>query len=166
MIASFVASTLVAAPAFATSLNFDDLSEGESVPAGYGGASWEGGRITSSGAGLAVYGLSIEASFATPIVFEGADMSFSGLRRDRGFKLFYQGNEVYSFTYQYQTDNGLFLPSNHSGAVDRVVIFDDYEGVAVDNFKFATAPVPEPESYAMLLAGLGIVAAMARRRSR
>lgn len=32
-----------------------------------------------------------------------------------------------------------------------------------DDFSFAAAPVPEPESYAMLLAGLGIVAWMRRR---
>jgi hypothetical protein len=29
-----------------------------------------------------------------------------------------------------------------------------------------TAPVPEPETYAMLLAGLGVVSAVARRRKR
>lgn len=32
-------------------------------------------------------------------------------------------------------------------------------------FTVQTAPVPEPETYAMLLAGLGILGAVARRRS-
>lgn len=33
-------------------------------------------------------------------------------------------------------------------------------------FNVVTAPVPEPESYALLLAGLGVMGAIARRRSR
>lgn len=39
-------------------------------------------------------------------------------------------------------------------------------GLAIDNFSFAAtlAPVPEPESYAMLLAGLGLIGFAARRR--
>ena len=37
------------------------------------------------------------------------------------------------------------------------------EGVVVDNLSFA-APVPEPETYAMLLAGLALMGTVARRR--
>ena len=35
--------------------------------------------------------------------------------------------------------------------------------VVMDDFLYA-APVPEPETYAMLLAGLGLIGAMSRRR--
>lgn len=41
---------------------------------------------------------------------------------------------------------------------------DGYGG-SLDNVSLTT-PVPEPETYALLLAGLGVVAATARRRSR
>lgn len=34
----------------------------------------------------------------------------------------------------------------------------------IDNFTVAMAPVPEPETYALMLAGLGVIGAMARRR--
>ena len=46
--------------------------------------------------------------------------------------------------------------------IARVSISGD--GVVLDNVTF-TAAVPEPESYAMLLAGLGLIGVVARRRS-
>lgn len=36
--------------------------------------------------------------------------------------------------------------------------------VGIDNLAITLAPVPEPETYALLLAGLGLVAAVARKR--
>ena len=39
------------------------------------------------------------------------------------------------------------------------------DGVVLDNLTF-TAPVPEPEAYALMLAGLGVVMVAARRRQR
>ena len=55
------------------------------------------------------------------------------------------------------------------------VLFDDVDAITfipsattnllLDDFVF-TLPVPEPESYAMLLAGLGVVGFAARRRKR
>jgi hypothetical protein len=39
------------------------------------------------------------------------------------------------------------------------------QGVVMDNLSFA-APVPEPEAYAMLLAGLALMGTMARRRQQ
>lgn len=38
------------------------------------------------------------------------------------------------------------------------------DGYAKVTYTYETAPVPEPETYAMLLAGLGLVGAIARRR--
>ncbi len=47
--------------------------------------------------------------------------------------------------------------------IARVSISGD--GVVLDNLTY-TQPIPEPESYAMLLAGLGILGAVARRRNQ
>ncbi len=38
------------------------------------------------------------------------------------------------------------------------------EGWGVNSVKFVTAPVPEPQTYALMLAGLGVVSFVARRR--
>jgi len=48
-----------------------------------------------------------------------------------------------------------------SANIARVSIYGD--GVVLDNLTFTT-PVPEPETYALMLAGLGLLGAMARRR--
>ena len=55
------------------------------------------------------------------------------------------------------TDNYVLSFSNSGG---------DNIGMLLDNVKVVTAPVPEPETYAMMLAGLGLLGLMARRRKQ
>jgi hypothetical protein len=38
-------------------------------------------------------------------------------------------------------------------------------GLAIVGINYAVTPVPEPESYAMILAGLGLMGGIARRRA-
>jgi len=40
----------------------------------------------------------------------------------------------------------------------------DDEGWGIDNVKVSVTAVPEPETYALFLAGLGVMGAVARRR--
>ena len=50
-------------------------------------------------------------------------------------------------------------------SVDRISIYDTKGGLGIDNITVSPiSPVPEPGTYAMLLAGLGLVGFMARRR--
>ncbi|WP_341928635.1 PEP-CTERM sorting domain-containing protein [Methyloversatilis discipulorum] len=60
-------------------------------------------------------------------------------------------------------NEGLFLGITRDVADIRSISFKG-NGVVVDNLAVA-APVPEPETYAMLLAGLGLIGMAARRRT-
>lgn len=71
--------------------------------------------------------------------------------------------EVLSKTYQYSglAAGGYYLKVSGTGWADGGVDAPKYNGIAS-----ITASVPEPQTYAMFLAGLGIVGTVIRRRSR
>ncbi|MFN4063839.1 PEPxxWA-CTERM sorting domain-containing protein [Azoarcus communis] len=66
-------------------------------------------------------------------------------------------------TDEFSYNEGSFFGISRANADIRSIAFGGV-GLVADNLTFA-APVPEPETYAMLLAGLGLVGFMARRRS-
>ena len=71
--------------------------------------------------------------------------------------------DVLSKTYLYSglAAGGYYLKVSGSGWADSGVEAPRYNGIAS-----ITAAVPEPQAYAMFLAGLGIVGTVIRRRSR
>lgn len=50
-------------------------------------------------------------------------------------------------------------------AIPKITSFN-MTGTSRSNYRAYAAPVPEPETYAMLIAGLGLVGFMARRRKQ
>jgi hypothetical protein len=62
--------------------------------------------------------------------------------------------------------SGPVLQFNNIAGIHSVVISGDTNTVGFDNLQYGvlTAAVPEPETYAMMLAGLGLIGFIAKRR--
>jgi hypothetical protein len=83
------------------------------------------------------------------------------------YDLYYKDQLVYAATVDAEKQPlvGLYLvTSGYSGLVDRIHLYGTSDGFVVDNFTYAAAPVPEPESWLMLMAGLGAMAGYLRRK--
>ena len=107
-------------------------------------------------------------TFSSPVVFNSVDYNPWGID---GFYLLYNGdNLVYQSSItpssSYSNTPYVFTESAYSGPVTRIVFSGSSDGFAIDNLSYSTiAAVPEPETYAMLIAGLGLLG-IARRRKQ
>lgn len=107
-------------------------------------------------------------SSATPFIFDGA--MFSG---DSGvtFELYLAGNLVHTSATLPDSSGTFYAPtllaSGYTGQVDTVKVRAVQGYYSMDDFAYhAAAVVPEPESYALLMAGLGLLAFVAKRRKQ
>lgn len=171
--------TAAAVPAaMATVLSFDDVADGV-LPASYGGLGWSAAGWTAfatpaapytahSGAGrIATDFMADDARslirFAQKVTFDGA--YFAGLGGAvLSFELYLGGQKVHSSATLDPSATPSFLASGYAGWVDGVRVKSANHGEFVmDDFSFTQA-VPEPQSYALLLAGLLAVAVATRRQ--
>jgi len=166
-----------------TTITFDDLvsdTDGIEIADGYAGLNWDNFYVlngTDYGAGYAagvVSGSNVAlnwydhpASFSNGAGFNLVSLYvtkawYSGVTHIEG----YSGSSlVYSADVTSSTTSPTFVSLNWVN-VTNVVISDgdaSYHS-AIDNITIAA--VPEPETYAMLLAGLGLVGVAARRRQK
>lgn len=101
-----------------------------------------------------------------PVVFEGT--YYQSFARDTentlaGIELYYQGVLVHSITDPISPAGMVWVSSGYSGLVDEIYIRGGNEGFNIDNLTYSTAAVPEPETYAMFLAGIGLIGILRRR---
>lgn len=181
LVAVAAAIALASPLASATVLTFDDIGTDGFVPTNYGGLDWSantwfnfGGEQAPFSAHSGDYRATLGwdgstdtsvISFLTASTFTGAWFAgFEGV--SVAFDLYYQGALVGSSAALGLSGTSSFLSSGYLGLVDRVTVrSNDAANFVMDDFTFS-APVPEPESIAMMLAGLGLVGAAARRRAK
>jgi hypothetical protein len=108
----------------------------------------------------------------------GGTFTFTGLDGVRGYfesgpsasltaNGFLGGSPVFSQNFVFSTINFVTVASNYSGAIDELVFTgqrDFSAGVTFDNVTLGSGAVPEPASWALMIAGFGLVGAAMRRR--
>lgn len=191
LIRTLVASATLAALggftpiASADVLGFDDIGAYGSVPANYGGLDWSASTWLAfddvAGDPFAPHSGSWQLAadfgssdanttirFLTDSIFDGA--WFSGYDDSSvGFHLYLDGALVGTSALLSTTGSAAFLASGYAGLVDTVVVTSGQHAFyAMDDFTFrqAVAAVPEPQTWALMFAGLGVVATLARRNRR
>lgn len=180
--------------ASATTLTFDDLNGGDTVENGYGGLSWDNlyanftapgasgsytgfnpGTVSSSIALYNGYGDAASISSSTAFTFNSAYLTAAW---NDGLQI-----QVTGYSNGTQTYSSLLTAS-----ATQATLFN-FDWVDVDRITFSAsggtqiyftgggtnfvldnltinAPVPEPTTYAMVLAGLAVVGAFSRRRQK
>lgn len=82
------------------------------------------------------------------------------------------GNSLGSFNFTDIPDSSFlgttaedsFFGVQFAGGIKSITIANSSGGIEIDHIQYGIAPVPEPETYGMLLAGLGLMGFVARRR--
>lgn len=160
------AASMANATMVTTVLTFDGLADYVNTS---GLASWDAMLSRNSDYAVSgdsfLHGAPIEVVFSAPVVFEGAYYnSWGGAYGGYTFDLYRSNNHVFRGPEDTSPNDRMYwLNSGYSGQVDRIVFHGSSDGAVIDNLTY-TAAVPEPDSYALLLAGLGLLGAVARRR--
>lgn len=185
--------TATAAEPVAATLTFNDLGAstiGMHLPDGFGGFDWGDRWYYMSAASTPGDTFLASSTVGSTLIrrTDGADFHFDGAdffsRRgldangDFFFVLYRDGATVYQGNLLNGNEGRMrftgtptLLTPGYSGPIDAMALGfdnDDYDHLAMDNFQFravlATPPVPEPDSLALIVAGLGLIGLVVRRR--
>ena len=182
LIPTLLLATVMAVPAAATVVNFDDLPGSGLVPDGYGGITWNSNflyygspqtpynpssppnRIYSN---YALHGAGVQDTlifdFATPVSFDGLYASGAGIGTV-DYDLYLGGTFVATSASIVTSGTPTFIGNSYTGLADEVRI-NAYNGYSVyDDVTFDGGTVPEPAAWALMIAGFGLVGTTLRRR--
>lgn len=101
------------------------------------------------------------------ITLDGFDLgAYNASTRGTNLRIFALGGASYSYSGNVGSVAGAthFSPALSSSTGIVIEWENSAYNVGINNISYTLAPVPEPETYGLLLAGLGVVAAVARRR--
>jgi hypothetical protein len=179
-IAMAAALGLAPLPALATTLDFEDLINRPyfaSLPVNYASIDWAANfwafsdnqypytahsgvtRIAGNGGSPG----DSSFSFAAAVRFDG--VWAAGAPLPFSFELYSHGHLVHTSDALTLSSTPTFLASGYAGAVDRVKIVGANGGYIFDDVSYQAAPVPESETWAMILGGLLMLGLHSRRRS-
>ncbi len=104
---------------------------------------------------------------AAPVTFDGAYFTSVFDGGDVTFNMYLGGLLVHTsatLLNMQRADAPAYLASGYAGLVDTITVTGWNGYYAMDNFTFTTVTVPEPSSYALILAGLAALRLTYRRR--
>jgi len=78
----------------------------------------------------------------------------------------FQGSSASLSMSSYLDANGVLTSTGSGILIDTIVVFGANNVINLDNVAYSVTPVPEPSTYAMMIAGLLGVGALARRRAK
>lgn len=113
-----------------------------------------------------------ELKFKAPVVFNSTYYQSYGGEPEHAYLLYLNNELVYegeAGVMMYDPDSVKSYPmylinSGYSGPIDSIRFFGSSDGSAIDNFTYTTLPVPEPETYVLMLAGIGMLGLAKRRK--
>ena len=135
----------------------------------YGGLSWNGsppnGPVAYTGQEAAAF---LFGGLASDYVISTVGSDPGAANHSAWYDVIGYGPKIFADNYSSKYLGQYYGPTNGYGSTSdgaaSALVKDNAAGQNAVNYAFRIAPVPEPETYAMLLAGLGLMGGIARRR--
>lgn len=124
------------------------------------------------GVGLSHGRIEIKSLNGAAVTLNSMDFgAWSNATRNTNIRVTTIGGGAALFAYSGAVGSGASTHNSFSPAVSStsglwIDWYDTAYNVGIDNVSFHIGPVPEPETYAMLMAGLGLLGFMARRKNQ
>lgn len=160
-------TSVVFGPAIHDSVDADDGIIDGSGLLGDSYFSGGGGGVTFSFSAAALGALPTDVGIVWTDGGAGTSITFSAFGANGGLLFTHTENGFADSSNNGETAEDRFFGVKNAAGVSAILISNISGGIEVDHLQYGlAAAVPEPQTYALMLAGLGAVGWMARRRRR